>query len=246
MTELMNLLTGGAVIASLIAFVGQQRQAGRNETLQRELEAFKAETSTKLEDQRLKNQERLANVQTKLAEALRVQEAKHAKGLIDHQAPYLAQLETLKDGLTKVREQQKADLDKQGFVHELQFEKEFTIYQTFWERLIAVKWAANALRQRHEPMDAQRQREREKECDAAILQAVRYNELNRPFFQEAVYFAAKEVFATAQIEALQVGIGSDDHRQYWTAKAENIERIKADIEKVESAIRCRIGVGGKP
>ena len=224
-----SVLTGGAVVAAVVSFIGQRMTARAGAKLQQDLETFKAEAGKNLEDQKLANQKRFAKFDKKLTDDLKVQEQRYAKDLIDHQAPYEARLETLKNELTKIREIQKAELDKQQFVHRLQFEKEFSVYVDLWKSLTRLQTASMFVT--HSGSD-------QAPFLDALKAAANLIQEHRPFYDDAVYHAALAIVRFSQ-EKTATARRNLESTSDWIA---NISKMSGLIEGVCAAIRGRIGL----
>ena len=139
-------------------------------------------------------------------------------------------------------------LERGQFVHWLQFETEFTIYQDLWGKLVAARNAALKLRPfvdciPHGKSPQQEQQERLESVAKAHDNFRQCYATNKPFVSPEVYEAINALGKAIHDEAIDYKYaGSQRGREYWEEAKKNAELIEIGTDSICEAIRKRIGV----
>ncbi len=142
-------------------------------------------------------------------------------------------------------EELKSSLSKEQFIHKLQFEKEFKIYEELWKKLVDLKEATekiipiNGYREPGKD-DAEIDKERAQIVAEAYSEVRKIINYNKPFYDEKVYENTEKILSQSFRQVLAVRYPNRDESKHFEKAEERIEEIFAVIYKVEVAIRERI------
>ncbi|NIM13872.1 MAG: hypothetical protein GTO45_17650 [Candidatus Aminicenantes bacterium] len=124
----------------------------------------------------------------------------------------------------------KTNLEKEKYIHQLKFDKEFEIYKGLWKEAAGLKLAVDDLFRFSEFVDpAKTSEERKKEKLTILID--RYNsfletvEYNKPFYYQDIYEIADKIL-TFSYEGYSAEIILRDEQK----KYEELEKRKAEIE----------------
>ena len=141
-------------------------------------------------------------------------------------------------------------VNRKKFIHELQFKKEFEVYETLWRLLVAFKNTVSQLR----PMldyfdpnetDEDRLKRRTKTANEAFNEVVYEYTYNKPFYSPEVFNTINQVLAIGFSEKIDY----EHTEKYGKGKLkgeghlksiENLEEISNHLEQIDEAIRKRI------
>jgi len=156
----------------------------------------------------------------------------------------------IQNELNKELEQTKSSLSKERYIHRLQFEKEFRIYEELWRYLIQLQDSVSKLIPIADICEPGRTKE---EIKKERLQNVQkdYNKVQKsiknykPFYSEKVYKNANEILKNSIRQVLAIHYPDRDVVEYFTKAQKRTNEINEIIYKIEKAIRDRIHNMGK-
>ncbi len=137
-------------------------------------------------------------------------------------------------------------LAKKQYIHQIQFNREFNIYQALWKKLVTLIRRSEFLLcsgffNLQNPQDDSRGKELEKTLTDTYQVLVN----NIPFFSPAVYKPARKIFDLLNKETESVRLGLrplfvDPGFEDYDKVKEAITEIRPYVKEVEEAIRERI------
>lgn len=136
-------------------------------------------------------------------------------------------------------------LEKNNFIHKLQFEKEFEIYSDLWIKLIDVRDKARALRPKFDSVDPNQPIKEIKIQRLSDLQQP-YNsclesfEKNKPFYNDKVYYEIEKILKIVRSEAVDYEYNPSSGLDYYDVAEKNISNILNSLDKISIVIRERI------
>lgn len=140
----------------------------------------------------------------------------------------------------------RTELGKTLVVHGAQFEKEFSVYEEIWAKLVDVRRAVLSLRPMMDRVDPnededERRRNRLERLDEHFREFLDVVDKNRPFYAEEVWSELRKLIDQVHGEAIDYQY--KDGRsvvEYYREGKENGEKILAQIERVCEGIRGRV------
>jgi len=156
-----------------------------------------------------------------------------------------SKLEKIKSELSGKLEEIKSSLSKEQFIHKLQFEKEFTIYEKLWANLIELKNLVgffplhDALKTKEKPR---------KEIEGKMIIKLMDNinnvqrtiENNRPFYSEEIYRNALKIVELTKTFFIPPEDLEEKKFEHLSKLIESESQIYEIIKDIEQAIRKRI------
>lgn len=144
-------------------------------------------------------------------------------------------------------ESKKMQGDKEVLIHKIQFEKEFTIYQELWKKLIDLKIFASLLRPEFEVVngeqtDDERKKVRLEEFNLAFKECFNLYEKYKPFYSEEIYEEIRKTILIANREVIEYKRGKSYTDEYWDNAEKNIDEIVSSTDIICQKIRDRIGM----
>lgn len=138
--------------------------------------------------------------------------------------------------------------DRQLFVHQLQFEKEFGIYSELWGKLVDLRKNAYKLRPIADatPVDETYEetiKKRIEETEKTANDFINLTEKNKPFYEEKVYEKLQEIVLLIEDELFDVWthyLEKPRPKDYFKKGEENFKKLLEKIENVNVEIRARI------
>lgn len=135
--------------------------------------------------------------------------------------------------------------DKNLKIHQVQFEKEFSVYSELWASLVTLKYATMNLRPIFEfidlnETDKDRNEKRLKAFQDAFKVSWDAYEKNKPFYPKEIFDLVDNAMSVAQKELYQFHFFGDK-KDYDQAR-ENVDELVTQIELVSNKIQERIGM----
>lgn len=154
-------------------------------------------------------------------------------------AQYILELENIKNTLQGQRE-------KGLYIHRVQFEKEFEIYQEIWQSLVPAYEDVIALRPMLDRIDPQQSEEERisTRLDAFAKSFEPFRKIvhkHKPFYAPDVFSTLQKLITLFYHEALEYK-QKDIKKpvEYWTSQKEYRDKIEKAIDECCEAIRIRI------
>jgi hypothetical protein len=166
-------------------------------------------------------------------------------------AEYQTQIETFKNQGNELIEKLKANLEKENFIHQLQFQKEFEIYLELWEKINQLYIAALSLRpvvDKYDPGESEndRKKRRLEAVSQAHQELVAEANKFKPFYVPSVYEATMDLIRLSYQEVIGYQYSSplqaDGFQKYWDDAQKNAEKIIKQGEMLCEIIRKRIWI----
>jgi hypothetical protein len=137
------------------------------------------------------------------------------------------------------------EAEAKKLIHKFQFEKEFSIYNDLWAKLVDLRNAAASLRPIVETVDIskteqERRTEKLNTLQAKFNEVVRVFEYNRPFYAREIYKEVEKVLRTSRFEATDFHLLDSTTKEYWEQGEKNIKTITDSVDRVSDLIRKRI------
>lgn len=167
-------------------------------------------------------------------------------------AAHERELEKFKQKANASLEVVRVELQKRQLIHRVQFEKEFTVYETIWEHLVPLDESVRRLRPTFELADGKNEKQKfDERYNQEFVPA--YNEYartvlsRRPFVPESVYHILTEIMNVAGLEGTdylfmpkpRFGLPNNIDEYYDRARKNMMEMANL-IDKACTAIRERI------
>jgi hypothetical protein len=155
-------------------------------------------------------------------------------------------LERYKSELEATNKRLSLLMDKELHISKTQFDKEFTIYQDVWSKLVVLKAATISLRPELDIVDRKESDEDRKKrrlglFSDALIAFQGSMEMNRPFFAESVYAKMTEIMRVCHLEGMQYSRQNDFRDlKSWDKAEKNRDAIIDGIENCCTMIRNRI------
>lgn len=155
-------------------------------------------------------------------------------------------LEKFKADLAETNAKLKASLDSSVHVSKVQFDREFSIYQSIWSLLVALRTKTLSLRpivDRIDPNEPEEERMQRRlksywESFSAFRDGM---EQNRPFYANTVYESLCQIFDLCCAEAIDYQYKEHGRtKDYWEKSEENNKKIISAIDSCCERIRERI------
>lgn len=148
----------------------------------------------------------------------------------------------------KKLEKLKSSLSKVEFIHRLQFEKEFKIYEKLWSYLVDLQEATEQLDpviEFRDPNKSEEEIKTEKMTNVrnAYVKVQKGITRNKPFYDKNVYEGANDILKKSIKHWISFAFPSKDPKniiQYYEEAKKLTTEINAIIDKIENAIRERI------
>ena len=155
-------------------------------------------------------------------------------------------LKEVQSGLDATNQRLKSELDKGLYIHKVQFEKEFQIYEELWAELVELRKATLTLRPAFDmvnPKESEEDRKRKRliRFSDSIGAFIDVTDKNRPFYSEDVYESMGNLWKLAHSESVQYKHSDPYSDSYWEKAQENRDTILTEIDKCCEMIRQRIG-----
>lgn len=144
-------------------------------------------------------------------------------------------------------QQLKRDAEKQVFIHQLQFENEFKIYDELWRNLIDLRAAISALQPIMDRTDEGKTygetiQRRVSEAAEIGNKTIDLIERRKPFYDHEVYEKLKEVLKIVRAELAEVNTGQRQQADYWKNRMNTAKQLIPLTDAVCDAIRRRINL----
>lgn len=141
----------------------------------------------------------------------------------------------------------KTKSEKEVFIHQLQFEKEFDIYKDLWKGLVELRTATHSLRPEIENVDPNVSPDewKSKKLEKLINsynEAGELFEYNKPFYSDKIYQKAGELMKISRHEKFELEHGDTRRSGYWKEAKQNIDKIYSITDELCELIRERIGI----
>ena len=156
-------------------------------------------------------------------------------------------LEKYKADLQITNAKVKSLSDTSSYVSKTQFDKEFSIYQEIWIRLVDLRSKTLSLRPVMDNVDPnesedERTQRRLKDFGESFYAFRDSIESNRPFYAYIVYESLNDVFTLCYEESIDYKCKDPDwSKEYWEKSRENNKKIVSAIDLCCEKIRERIG-----
>ena len=147
--------------------------------------------------------------------------------------------------LTKRIEELKSEGQKQIHVHKIQFDKEFVIYESVWQKIVELKEAIFLLRPRVSyGVEGKTYEEQTNDnVQKAITvgnELILLTEKNKPFYEQQVYEELSKIIKLIKSEIVEVQYGDRKKTDYWKEGKETIDKLIASSDLICETIRRRI------
>ena len=144
----------------------------------------------------------------------------------------------------------KSSLSKEQFIHRLQFEKEFKIYEELWKRLLDLRGSTARLIPIIDWADPNKTEDETKkerlEKFTSDLDEVRKAIFeNKPFYNEEVYENSNKIIRKSISQITKFHYPEKDIGDHYMNAEKRVNEINRIIDSVEKAIRERIRNIGK-
>ncbi len=132
------------------------------------------------------------------------------------------------------------------FIHKIQFEKEFEIYNELWKNLIELRNYTSLLRPQLDFINLKESDEEKKnrleKFNLAFKRCINTFENNKPFYPKDVYDEIEKTIQLARKEVIEYNRGEKCTKEYWENTEKNIAEIVNSTDIVCDKIRERIGL----
>ena len=135
------------------------------------------------------------------------------------------------------------EAEAKKLIHKVQFEKEFSLYNELWTKIIDLRNASASLRPDLDYVDKTKsdseiRTEKLKLLYEKFNEVVRSFEYNRPFYSSEIYKEVEKVLRTSRNEAID--FEHLNRSESWEQREKNIKLITDSVDKVSDLIRKRI------
>ncbi|MES2836245.1 MAG: hypothetical protein V4667_01875 [Bacteroidota bacterium] len=147
--------------------------------------------------------------------------------------------------LNKKIEEVKSEGQKEIHVHKIQFEKEFVIYESVWQKIIELKEASFHLRPKFSFRDKEKTYEEQTNENVQKVVAVgneliSLTEKNKPFYDQQVYNELSKIIILIRSEIIEVQYGDRKKAEYWDNGKETLDKLIVSADLICETIRKRI------
>ena len=141
----------------------------------------------------------------------------------------------------------KKEISKSIHVHQVQFEKEFEVYNPIWKKLVKLKNVTYRLRPEGELINTEESDEERKNRKILAFKKAYKDcwivfENNKPFYPPKIYKAIDAIFLTLRKELIQYRFDDDRTNEYWLNGLNNYQDISDKIDMVCNEIQMQIGL----
>jgi len=152
-------------------------------------------------------------------------------------------LEELKLDSDKLIEELRKKSEMDIFVHSIQFEKEFNIYENLWKEITKLTYIVNSLRPFWDTQDISKmeiKNERINKLFDELREIGTMFEINRPFYAPEIHKSIRKLLDVCKREGTQFYSFDLNSDNYWDYRDKNLNEIDACLSEICDTIRARV------